>query len=282
MRDLVLATQYKDANIIFTVQALQGNINHKIEDQGYNIEVLDSNDLDELDALIKRLHIEMIIIDHYGIDEAYEKQLKVNNPTLKIMVLDDTYEKHHCDILLNHNIYADADKYRGLVPDHCELRCGEKYTLLRDEFLQVKKSHPVKNNIHMNIFVAMGGADHSNINIEILKVLQCFTNIKIDVITTTANKYLDELQAYIQTQTNILLHVNTDKMASLLASSDIAIVSPSVTLNEVFYLKKMFIAIETAENQKEMSNYLIKNDYPILKSFNANILQKKLERIMHG
>jgi len=40
MRDLVLASQYKDANIIFAVQNLDGNINHKIVEAGYKIKIL--------------------------------------------------------------------------------------------------------------------------------------------------------------------------------------------------------------------------------------------------
>ena len=54
MRDLVLAEQYPDANIIFATQDFPGNINHKIKEKGYAIELLKSNDPEELDILIKR------------------------------------------------------------------------------------------------------------------------------------------------------------------------------------------------------------------------------------
>jgi len=280
MRDLVLVTQYKSANMTFAVQALQGNINHKIEEQGYGIEILEFNDLEELDALIKRLHIEMIIIDHYGIDEAYEKQLKVNNPTLKIMVLDDTYEKHHCDILLNHNIYADADKYKGLVPDHCELRCGEKYTLLRDEFLQAKKEHPTKSGTQKNVFIAMGGTDVANLNIEIVEQLNAFQDIHVDLITTSANPNLEQLKEYLKNKKWITLHIDTTEMATLLAKSDLAIVTPSVTLNEVWYMDVPFIAIQVAKNQSFMTEFLHLNKKDILNKYNHIILKEKLEKAL--
>ena len=139
MRDLVLAKQYPKANIIFATQYLEGNINHKITESGYNLKILKSNKIKELNKLIKKLDIDMIIIDHYGIDYAYEKELKSKNKKLKILSFDDTYEKHHCDILLNHNISGDKKRYKGLVPKNCELRCGSKYTLLRDEFIKEKK-----------------------------------------------------------------------------------------------------------------------------------------------
>jgi hypothetical protein len=40
MRDLVLAKQYKNENIIFATQDLVGNINHQIIETGYKIELL--------------------------------------------------------------------------------------------------------------------------------------------------------------------------------------------------------------------------------------------------
>ncbi|MGM0623939.1 MAG: UDP-2,4-diacetamido-2,4,6-trideoxy-beta-L-altropyranose hydrolase, partial [Campylobacterota bacterium] len=60
MRDLVLAKQYPNANITFATQALDGNINNKITEAGYKLEILSSNDLQELDSVIKKLGIDMI------------------------------------------------------------------------------------------------------------------------------------------------------------------------------------------------------------------------------
>jgi UDP-2,4-diacetamido-2,4,6-trideoxy-beta-L-altropyranose hydrolase/UDP-4-amino-4,6-dideoxy-N-acetyl-beta-L-altrosamine N-acetyltransferase len=271
MRDLVLASQYPDANITFAVQELEGNINHKIEENNHKLEFLRTNDFEEVDALIKKLDIEMIVIDHYGIDEMYEKQLKIKNPTLKIMSLDDTYERHHCDILLNHNVYADSTKYKDLVPDDCELRCGVTFTLLRDEFVEEKhKKHIRKSDDQkQNIFLAMGGADSANLNIEILKVLETFQNIHVNVVTTTANQHIEELRKYVKGKKNITLHINTSQIASLMASSHFAIVTPSVTVNEIIYMDIPFIAIKTADNQDEMYAYLIKNSYTALPSFDT-------------
>ena len=110
MRDLVLTKQYKNENIIFATQDVVGNINHKIIEAGYKIELLKSNDFEELNDLIKRLNIDMLVIDHYEINYDFEKRLKEENKNLKIFVFDDTYEKHFCDILINHNISANEKK----------------------------------------------------------------------------------------------------------------------------------------------------------------------------
>ena len=272
MRDLVLATQYKDANITFVTQNLDGNINHKITEAGYNLKLVKSNDIKELNQLIKKFNIDLVVIDHYGIDYKFEKRLKVKNPKLKILAFDDTYEKHHCDIVLNHNISGDKKKYKGLVPKNCELRCGSKYTLLREEFLKIKKQKTV--------FLAMGGADHTNLNIKILKVLSKFKNIYVEVVTTNANKNLDELKKYVKGKENILLHVNSNSIAKLMKKSDFAIVTPSVTVNEVYFMNIPFVAIQTASNQYDMYRYLKKKKFLVLKKFNTKQLHKNISKIL--
>ncbi|MFW6307468.1 MAG: UDP-2,4-diacetamido-2,4,6-trideoxy-beta-L-altropyranose hydrolase [Campylobacterales bacterium] len=285
MRDLVLAKRYPKANVIFATQELEGNINHKIIEAGYELEVLKSNDIKELDILIKKLNIDMIVIDHYDIDYKYEKQLKIKNSTLKIMVLDDTYEKHHCDILLNHNISANAKKYKDLVPKHCELRCGAKYTLLRDEFIEEKKKQKSfkTQNSKLKIFIAMGGADHSNINIEILKALKKYkSNIEVNLVTTTANKNLAELKKYCKNKKWITLHINSNKIAKLMRKSDLAIVTPSVTVNEVYYMDIPFIAIKTADNQDDMYKFLKKKKHLVLNKMKKQKLEKSILKFLKG
>ena len=270
MRDLVLAKEFKDKRVIFATRNLQGNINHKIKKAGFEIADLKTNSLEELIDLIKKYNAQMAVIDNYEIDEAYEKTLK-QKTGVTIMALDDTYEKHHCDILLNHNIYADANRYKELVPKHCELRCGKEYTLLRDEFIEAKNNLSKFSTQHstLNTLIAMGGSDHSNTTTKILKTLEEFDNIDINIVTTTANKNLNELKEYVASKNSITLHINTDKIAKLMAKSDLAIVTPSVTLNEIFFMEVPFIAIQTADNQIEMTRYLERNGYPILREFNS-------------
>ncbi|AXA33394.1 UDP-2,4-diacetamido-2,4,6-trideoxy-beta-L-altropyranose hydrolase [Francisella adeliensis] len=275
MRDLVLAKQYANDNVIFATQDLPHNINHKILESGFTIELLESNKFEKLDILIKKLQIDMIVIDHYGIDYEFERQLKTSNSNLKIFVLDDTYEKHCCDILLNHNISADESKYTGKVPENCELRCGSKYTLLREEFI-IEKSKPKIINEKTTIFVAMGGADHSNININILEVLKDFDNTQVDLVTTNANKNLEALKRYCNNKKWINLHINSTEIAKLMKNSDFAIVTPSVTVNEVVFMELPLIAIKTAENQDGIYQYLDSQKYLCLGNYDAVGLKNRV------
>jgi len=282
MRDLVLAEQFKEDNIIFAVQDLPHNLNDKIREAHHEIETLDSNNIQEVIEIIKKHSIDMIIIDHYGIGHIYEKMLK-EQTAVKRFVLDDTYERHHCDILLNHNISADPVRYRGLVPEMCELRCGADHTLLREEFIKEKRAgRPVLDPAYKTIFVAMGGADHTNINISILKVLETFTDLRINIVTTTANAHLAELEDYVKSRANMAVHINSTEIARLMNHADLAIVTPSVTMNEIYYMEVPFIAIQTAENQTGMYDFLQKNGHPVLKTFDAIALEKVVKSQLYG
>lgn len=254
MRDLVLAKSF-EGEVIFACQNLDGNIIASIP---YEVKILKSNNVEELIALIKTLHVKLLVIDHYGIDARFEQSVK-EATGVKILSFDDTYQAHHCDILLNHNLSADASRYTHLVPKNCELRCGSAYTLIRDEFKLEKEK--ACDKIY-DVFVAMGGTDTSNITLKILKTLPKILNIS--VLTTTANTHLPELQNYVACNPNIVLHVNSNEVAKILHQSRLAIVTPSVMVHEVLFMEVPFIAIKVARNQDDMYQYLKNNGFHIL------------------
>jgi len=221
-----------------------------------------------------------LVIDHYGIDYKKEKYIK-EKTGVKILSFDDTYEKHHCDIVLNHNLGADKKRYKSLVPTSCKIRCGAKYTLLRDEFYKEKKKTYPKNK-KFTFFIGMGGTDTANLNIKILKVLKDFKNLKVNILTTKANSNLKKLKKYTKEKEWIKLYIDSTNIAQLMRKSDFAIITPSVILNEVYFMKLPFIAIKTAHNQKDIYQYLKAKKYNILKQFNFKKLYIKLKDISNG
>lgn len=259
-RDLVLAKEYLNNTIHFACQDLEGNL---IDEIPYPVHVLKSNDINELIKLIKSLHVDMLVIDHYEFTCKEEKAIK-EATGVQILSFDDTYEKHHCDILLNHNISADEKRYKDLVPEHCELRYGSRFTLIRDEF---KTEKAKKREKLYDVFVAMGGTDSSNINIPILKSLP--HSLHVSVLTTSANTRLKELQAYVKDKENISLHVNSNEVAKLMNESKFAIISPSVIVHEVLFMELPFLAIKTADNQDDIYQYLKEHEFNVLKTWDS-------------
>lgn len=268
MRDLVLAENYKNDTVFFACQNLNGNI---IETIPYEVKILQSNKTEELIELVKSLHVDLLIIDHYDITYENEKAIK-DATNVKILSFDDTYQKHYCDVLLNHNISAKPEKYKNLVPLNCELRCGSKYTLIRDEF---KKEKELKRAKIYDVFVAMGGADTSNLNISILKSLP--ESLEVSVLTTSSNTHLEEVKKYVTCKDNISLHVNSKEVAKLMNQSKFAIITPSVMVHEVLFMNLSFLAIKTASNQDDIYTYLKENNYTTIPKWDEQEFKKCLK-----
>lgn len=285
MRDLVLAERlqkkYPSSKIIFATQDLNGNINQKILDAKHSLHILKSNKTKELSTLIQEYQIDLLVIDNYKINYKKEKKIKDKNPALTLMVLDDTYQKHYCDILLNHNVCADKTRYKNLVPKTCQLQCGRKYTLLREEFFKEKKKKQKKTPQLHNVLIAMGGADTANLSIKVLKILKSFPNLHADVVTTQANSHLNKLQKYAKSNKWVKLHINANNIARLMKKSEFAIITPSGIANEALFMDLQIIAIQAvSSNQNEMSNFLKKNNHFVLEKFNKLRLQNILKKVL--
>lgn len=279
MRCLVLAEQYKNDEVIFACQDLAGNVNNKIIEKKYQLITLKNHQPDELIQVIESLSIDMIVFDHYGIDYSFEKEVK-QQTKVKILSLDDTYQKHYCDILLNHNIYAKKEQYKNLVPDFCELKCGQKYTLIRDEFKEISYRKRTINKKNPNVFVAMGGADSQNISLLVLKILVKFKQLTINVATTKANQNIVILQDFIKQYSQVNIHIDNENIAQLMDSSDFAIITPSVIVYEAMYLNLPFIAIQTADNQQYIYKYLIDNNFLAIANFKGVVLNKIIKKCL--
>ncbi|WP_150464675.1 UDP-2,4-diacetamido-2,4,6-trideoxy-beta-L-altropyranose hydrolase [Francisella sp. XLW-1] len=277
MRDLVLASQFE--NVTFVTRDLSGNINFKIKEAGYNLEIVKDNTLPELSRVVDICSPDLVIIDNYDINYNFERALKDKYPNIQLMVFDDVYQKHYCDILINHNVSADKTRYKGLVPERCELRCGSKYTLIRREFYEYREKPKQKNKVP-HVFLAMGGADHSNINIPILEVIREIGGIHVNVLTTTTNRNLEQLKEFCLDKSWITIHINSIEVAKLMHESDFAIVSPSVTLNEVLFMRLPFTGIMTADNQLDMYDYLEKKGYLLLEKMDQRLLKINVLKLM--
>ncbi len=254
MRCITLAKSL-DGEVLFASMPLAGNIIDKIP---FETKRLKTNEPSELIELINALNIGLLVIDHYSIDAAFEREIK-DATGVKILSFDDTYTPHHCDILLNHNIYADSSRYASLVPKGCELRCGGDFTLIRDEFKEEKK-HPRAKQY--DLLIAMGGTDATNLTQAILSSLP--NALKIAVLTTSANAHLNALQDYARTKEHITLLINSNEVAKVMNQSRFAILTPSGTVHEALFMGISFIAIKVAENQNDMFNYLKKEGYTVL------------------
>lgn len=273
MRSLVLADKFHNSNICFASQNLKGNANYKVTQNSFSLVELKDFSPEILALHVERLKIDLLVIDSYKIDKDYEQKIR-EKTGVTLMVIDDIYEEHICDMLLNINIYADAKKYNGLIPTTCRVFCGKNEQLIRDEF---RKTYPIKNKRDkFSVYIAMGGSDAMGLNLPILKALKKVKNIHIELVTTTSNQALKELQKYVRWHKNITLHVDASNIAKVLSCVDVAIITPSLSASEVSCMRVPFIAIKSASNQKLMYESLKKQHIPVLDKFSEKRLHVEL------
>lgn len=252
-RCLVLAQRLKEYNkdlkILFATQNLYGNINLEILKSGFSIYSIKNNSLKELDYFVKGLFVDLLVIDSYEIDNIFEEQLRINNPSLKILSFDDMLRPHCSHMVLNHGVQALEKDYKKILDKKTKLFCGSEYTLLRDEFFESKKVKVTRNSV----VIILGGNDVLNLSSKIANLLLQINNkYKITVITTSVNPNLKELKE----NSNIELLVDINNIASIIASKSLVITASGGTFFEVLSLKKKFINIEVAPNQKVVDKFL--------------------------
>lgn len=198
-------------------------------------------------------HWDFLVVDHYALDIEWESILR--SYVKKIFVIDDLADRNHdCDFLLDQNYYLDYEgRYQTKVPKKCRLLLGPKYCLLRDEFIgahQERNSQPYKVK---EILVFMGGVDLENYTMKVLKsLLLCnLNNCKINVVIGESHPDLNGILEVCHKHGFDCL-IQTQKMANLITSADLAIGAGGTAAWERCYLGLPTITIAVAENQKKL------------------------------
>lgn len=223
--------------------------------------VTQKQDADECREILQRIQPDWLIVDHYAIDQAWQKQLKPYYD--KLMVIDDLGDRQHiCHLLLDQNYGSSEAKYKDLVPERCQVLVGTQYALLRPEFaqwreysLQKRQSTKLKS-----LLITMGGVDADNYTGRILKQLEQTHLGTIDEVTVVmgANApHLKEVQDIAQ-KLNVptQIKINVSNMAEIMANADLAIGAAGATTWERCCLGLPTIQIVIADNQKKTAEAL--------------------------
>jgi len=218
--------------------------NSQFQDAQASIQVLANQDWD------------WIIVDHYKLDQSWESV--VRTICKKLMVIDDLADrKHDCDVLLDQNYYAEKKiRYSGLVPPHCKLLLGPHYALLREDFRALRKFTIPRIGEVKKILVFFGGMDTND-----------YTTIAIHALTELSKKYLVDVvigeqhpnRQQIKTfcdKFGYVCHIQTARMAELMAEADLAIGAGGSASWERCCLGVPTLVLAVADNQIEISKAL--------------------------
>ncbi|QED49200.1 UDP-2,4-diacetamido-2,4,6-trideoxy-beta-L-altropyranose hydrolase [Cytobacillus dafuensis] len=291
MRCLIIADELKKqhqcSSIIFICREFQGNMIDFIMKKGYQVRLLPSinstetanskkidsswlgtsweNDAKQTIHIFKELHepIDWIIIDHYGIDSRWQKEVKEH--VNKIMVIDDLANRSHfCDVILDQNFYHDYNsRYDSLVPKRCIKLLGPDYVLLRPEFMITEKKAIDKIKKKRKIFISFGGADPTNETekaLNALKKIKTNHDLEIDVVVGKGNPHKERIKRICDTG-SFRYFCQVNNIAQLMADADLAIGAGGISIYERLYMGLPSITISTADNQTKALNDLALEGY---------------------
>jgi len=191
-----------------------------------------------------------LIVDHYALDIRWETELRKS--ARNIFVIDDIADRQHdCDLLLDQNFYTDMGaRYIEKVPPHCRLLLGPRYALLRDEFRQLRERVKPRTGAVKRVLVFFGGVDADNFAGRVIEAL-ADTDIKgskVDVVIGVQHPQRDAIESACA-EHQFDCHVQTNRMAELMAAADLAIGAGGSATWERCCLGLPAFVICTAANQ---------------------------------
>ncbi len=314
--------QSNGANIFFICRELKGNLIGYIEDKGYKVFTLKNvtdiqsksieslretkncssiknhfdwlettwqEDANQVRKIIRDFFenegnkIEWLIVDHYALDEKWEKKLRPY--TKKIMIIDDLANRSHdCDLLLDQNLCENMERrYDELVPRKCQKLLGPQFALLRPEFKEARKNLKKRDGQVKRILVFFGGVDPTNETVKALQAIQMLetSDITIDVVVGKSNPHKNQVAKYCNSMPNTNFYCQVENMAELMAQADLAIGAGGVTTWERCYLGLPAIVLTTANNQKNIINAVSKKKAIVYLGEKENITSKHVYKTLN-
>lgn len=246
----------------FICRDVPGNLIDWIEVQGFGVlrlaqsaATVEDEDATRCRGAIGGAHYDWLVVDHFGLGATWERTAA---PVAdRILVLDDLGRAHDCDLLLDQNLENPAHAlYSDRVGRRCILLLGPEFALVRPEFakLRARSINRVRESVD-RLLVFMSGSDPTN---ETSKVLAGFSEAgrgapMIDVVIGAGNPHRDEVEAMCGRLASATLHVQTPRMAELVAAADCAIGSGGSASWERCVLGLPALVTILADNQADVA-----------------------------
>lgn len=272
-----LAAKYPDNQIIFITRQHQGHLASALMDQfdtlllpppklpikhqdpstwlGDTIE----SELDQITLhLGSKARIDLLIIDHYAIDESWETQFCQRFAVKQTLVIDDLHNRNHqCDYLLDYTFNpSNQNFYRDLVPSTCQTLLGHQYILLNHLFQTARTQSQQQNIIRVNI--SLGGADPDQLTKQVVEILLTsnfgnHSDYQFDIILGHLydSAAATQLEQLIQPYSNFTIYsaISFQEIIPLLQQTHVAIGAGGVSVYERACLGIPSLLINLADNQ---------------------------------
>lgn len=281
MRCLALADalRARNARCCFVCRSHPGNLLNLIRQRGYEVHALDCGDIietteappgvsspihapllgvswrtdaDQTRAVLGDAAVDWLIVDHYALDERWERCLR--SVCNRLMVIDDLADRpHDCELLLDQNWFADdtATRYDHFTPINCIKCLGPQFALLGPEYAQLRALMPPRDGFVHRVLVFLGGSDPTNQTAKVLRALlhPDLSQLTVDVVIGANHPDPDGIAGQAGVTPRTHLHKNLPSLAGLMTRADLMIGAGGSTTWERMALGLPSVVISIAKNQ---------------------------------
>lgn len=236
----------------------QSSVQNESESAATWLGVSQKADAHELRDSINPSLYDWVVVDHYGIDAEWEKDIR--SVCRRILVIDDLANRHHdCDALLDQNLVEDYfHRYDGLIPDACARLLGPKYALLHADFESFDK-HLVRTTSEIpRILVFFGGTDVGGVTAFVVDSLLQINDLSfhLDVVLNKDTESYRSLVTKRLHSERLTIHSGLPSLAKLMSECDLAIGATGVTTWERICVGLPTLVMTVAENQEVIAEHL--------------------------
>jgi UDP-2,4-diacetamido-2,4,6-trideoxy-beta-L-altropyranose hydrolase len=197
-----------------------------------------------------------LVVDHYALDARWERHLRAK--AIRLLAIDDLADRaHDVDLLLDPNLYDDmTSRYAGRVAPGTRQLLGPRYALLRPEFTSARRALAPRGDTVKRVLVFFGGFDQRNATGLVLEALDELRrsgvgSFAVDAVIGALHPAREALQAFCSERDGWTCHVQTGRMAELMAHADLAIGAGGGATWERCAVGLPTVAVAQAGNQVE-------------------------------
>lgn len=258
MRCLSLADALKElgASVHFVARDLPGHLAGIIAARGHALLALPAGSADEArdaqETLAACAPCDWIVVDHYALGAAWEDTAR---GVARVLAIDDLGRPHRAELVLDQNFHADAERrYAESAGAGCTLLLGPRYALLAPEFAAARARVRAREGAVRRLHVFLGGMDAANVTEVVLKAIARLeaTDLQLDVVIGAGHPARERIEALGAVLPGARVHVETRRMATLLADADLAIGAGGSATWERCALGVPTLGLCVAENQREV------------------------------
>ena len=283
MRCLVLASMLKEQGhqVVFGCRPQKGDLIDFIRNKGFEVKELvvpsewltpkNSADYEawlqvpwkvDVASFVSTFdNADLVVVDHYGINAEWEEHCKTQLQC-KLFAIDDLLRSHHADMLLDQTLSRTPSDYVSTVKEATVL-AGCDFALLNPNFAQLRRQATQSRvvNPKLRVLVSMGGVDQPNATLKVLNSLSDIATNRpfVTVLLSPKAPNYNSVKAFCDNNSYWIKHIDfVDNMAELMLEHDIAIGAPGTTSWERACLGLPSIIVPLADNQKMVTEQLVK------------------------